>query len=42
MKENTALVLLNLGVLALTGLALYITGSLWSLLILCFLFVKDN
>ncbi|MGZ9868210.1 hypothetical protein ACU3L3_07285 [Priestia endophytica] len=42
MSDNTAMVLINLGVLTLTGVALVFTHSLWSLVILLFIFSKTT
>jgi hypothetical protein len=38
MNTNTALVLINLGVLTLTGLVFFLTNSWWSLVILFFMY----
>jgi hypothetical protein len=38
MNSNTALVILNLGVLALTGVVFWITHSWWSIIILFWMF----
>lgn len=40
MKGTTGLVLINLGIMVLTGIALVATHSLWSILILLFMFSK--
>jgi hypothetical protein len=42
MNTNTALVLINLGVLALTGWVFFLTHSWWSLIILFFSFSTKN
>lgn len=42
MNSNTALVLINLGVLGLTGLVFFLTHSWWSLIILIFLYNQNK
>jgi hypothetical protein len=42
MNSNTALVLINLGVLALTGIVFFLTHSWWSLIILIFMFKTET
>jgi hypothetical protein len=42
MNGYTAMVIMNLGILALTGVVFWITNSWWSLIILLFLFSEDK